>query len=145
MNVNEWISVFLLIVLLSACRTVGHEPELLPPDENRFTTSVLSRAGTLDEPMAFTFLNRWEVLIAERKGGLKAFNVETQQMRPVAYVPVNTKYVNKAGHSREAEEGLVGIVAHPDYDNNHWIFLLYADPQEDKHVLARYEYRKDSL
>ena len=145
MKSTDWVYVVFLFVLLSACQAIQQNPDPVPPDENRFTTSVLSLPGTLDEPMAFTFLNEWELLVAERKGGLKAFNVESRQMRQVAHVPVNTKYVNKEGRSREAEEGLVGIVAHPGYETNHWIFLLYADPDEPRHVLARFEYYRDSL
>lgn len=117
----------------------------LPPDPNRFTTTVLSTPGSLDEPMAFTFLNDDEILIVERKGGVKAFNVVEQSFQTVGHIPVNTKYVNKEGESREAEEGLMGVIVHPDYNTNHWVYMLYADPDEPKHVLARWEYKDDSL
>lgn len=113
----------------------------LPPEENRFTTTILSEPGALDEPMAFTFLNTEEMLLVERKGGVKSFNVNSRQVKEAGFVPVNTKYVNKEGQSREAEEGLMGIIAHPEFAENHWIYMLYADPDEPKHVLARWEYR----
>lgn len=45
------------------------------PEENRFTTATLSLPGSLDELVAFTFLNEDEMLIVERKGGVKAFHV----------------------------------------------------------------------
>lgn len=135
----------LLIGGLSACQPTTSDSPALPPEENRFTTIALNQAGSLDEPMAFTFLNKEEMLIVERKGGVKAFNVESRQMRAVGHVAVNTKYVNKEGRSREAEEGLMGIIAHPDYEANNWIFMHYADPDEPKHVLARWEYKNDSL
>lgn len=115
------------------------------PDENRFVTTILSQPGDFDEPMAFTFLNNSEMLVVERKGAVKSFNVETQNLLTIGHVAVNTKYTNKEGQSREAEEGLMGIVAHPDFEKNHWIYLLYADPEEPKHVLARWEYKGDSL
>ena len=115
------------------------------PDDNRFVTTILSQPGTLDEPMAFAFLDKEEMLVVERKGGVKAFNVTNQEVRTVGHVPVNTKYVNKEGESREAEEGLMGIIAHPQYQDNHWIFMHYADPDEPKHVLARWVYKDDSL
>ena len=66
-------------------------------------------------------------------------------MRTVGFVPVNEIYINKEGRSRTAEEGLMGVIAHPDYATNNWIFMLYADPDEPKHVLARWEYKADSL
>lgn len=131
--------------LMLSCESTTTDTPPLPPEENRFTTTVLSSSGSLDEPMAFTFLNEAEMLIVERKGGVKAFNVESRQMQSVGFVPVNTKYINKEGRSREAEEGLMGVIAHPGYAENNWVFLHYADPDEPKHVLARWEYKNDSL
>jgi len=142
---NRLLALGVYLCLLQACQPISKQAELLPPEENRFTTSVLSQAGSLDEPMAFTFLNEEEMLIVERKGDVKSFHVESRQMRTVGHVPVNTKYVNKAGRSREAEEGLLGIIAHPNYAENNWIYMLYADPDEPKHVLARWEYKENAL
>ncbi len=133
-----------LLIFFSACQT-DEVLDYSKPDENRFTTNILSAPGELDEPMAFTFLNNEEMLIVERKGGVKSFNVDTRMMKPVGKVPVNTKYVNKEGESREAEEGLMGIIAHPDYEKNHWVFMHYADPDEAQHVLARWEYKEGAL
>lgn len=139
------IYVFLFSIALSSCQEQETAPDDQPPEENRFTTTIISEPGALDEPMAFTFLDKEEMLIVERKGGVKAFNVASRDMREVGQVAVNTKYVNQEGQSREAEEGLMGIIAHPGYAENHWIFMLYADPDEPKHVLARWEYHDDSL
>ena len=137
--------IVLLVSLFFSCKKTGIVNDHLPPEGNRFNTNVLSYPGNLDEPMAFTFLDEKEMLIVERKGGVKAFNVESRDMREVGFVPVNILYTNKEGKTRAAEEGLMGIIAHPDYKNNNWIFMHYADPDEAKHVLARWEYRDDSL
>ncbi|MFX0556970.1 PQQ-dependent sugar dehydrogenase [Maribacter sp. CXY002] len=119
--------------------------DLTPPEENRFTTTVLTEPGELDEPMAFTFLNNTELLFVERKGGVKSFNSDTRIVKTVGNVPVNIFYTNKEGQTRAAEEGLMGIAAHPDFTNNHWVFMLYADPDEPKHVLGRWEYKDGKL
>ncbi|MCB0847053.1 MAG: hypothetical protein KDE26_27570, partial [Bacteroidetes bacterium] len=71
--------ILLLVFLLTAglyisCRQQKTVSSNTPPEENRFTTTVLSQPGELDEPMAFTFLDNSEMLIVERKGGVKAFN-----------------------------------------------------------------------
>lgn len=145
MNIKRLLTLGLPLWLLLACQPISRQAELLPPEENRFTTTVLNAAGTLDEPMAFTFLDDTDMLIVERKGGVKALNVESRQLRSVGHVPVNTKYVNKEGRSREAEEGLMGVIAHPEYAKNNWVFMHYADPDEPKHVLARWEFKNDSL
>jgi len=139
------LSLYLPIILLYACVQSQGRKNVLPPDPNRFTVSVLSAPGALDEPMAFTFLNEDEMLIVERKGGVKAFDVNSQEVSTAGQVLVNVQYVNKEGEARAAEEGLMGVIAHPDYENNHWVYMLYADPDEPKHVLARWVYKDDSL
>lgn len=131
-------------VFFAGCKR-ENTAELLPPEENRFTTTILTQAGDLDEPMAFTFLNSEEMLFVERKGGVKSFNVDSRVMNTVGTIPVNLFYTNKEGQSRAAEEGLMGVAVHPDYANNHWIFMLYADPDEPKHVLGRWEYKDGKL
>lgn len=146
MKNRNWALLVLLLPLLVACQPGKNTlNDSLPPDENRFTTTVLSQPGELDEPMAFTFLNDEEMLIVEREGGVKAFDVESREMRKVADIPVNTIYTNKAGQSRAAEEGLMGVVADPDYEDNNWVYLFYADPDAPKHVLTRWEYKDGSL
>lgn len=138
-------SFFIITLLLFNACEQKDMAEFQPPDENRFTVSVLTQAGNLDEPMAFTFLNNEELLFVERKGGVKSLNVNSKALSEVATIPVNIMYTNKEGRSRNAEEGLMGIVAHPDFAVNHWIYMLYADPDTPKHVLARWEYSAGKL
>jgi len=127
----------ILLLALSLFSCESSDDPTLKPEENRFTKVVL--ANGMDEPMEMTFLPDNRVLIVERKGGVKIINEITGEITLVATIPVNTKYTNKAGAVREAEEGLMGVIAHPDYVTNHWIYLYYADPTDSKHVLARWE------
>jgi cytochrome c len=113
------------------------------PEENRFTKVVLSEK--LDEPMEMAPLNDGRVLFIERKGALRVYDPTTKAVRTLATIPVNTKYTNRQGQVREAEEGLMGLVQDPNFDQNHWIYLYYADPNEKQHTLARYELRGDEL
>jgi cytochrome c len=115
------------------------------PDENRFTTVVVVPPGELDEPMAFEVLENGQVYIIERKGALKRFDPTTKTTKVIATIPVNTQYTSAAGVKREAEEGLVGLTLDPNFEKNHWIYLLYADPGVAKHVLARWEIVGDAL
>ncbi|MBB4077758.1 cytochrome c [Lewinella aquimaris] len=135
----------LLGLQASSCGEGEAAAEIDPVEDNRFTTSVLTDAGGLDEPMAFTFIDEDNVLLVERKGGVKAFNIAERDMRRVGHIAVNTIYTDKAGKSRVAEEGLMGVIADPKFAENHWVYLLYADPDTAKHVLARFELRDDSL
>ena len=134
----------LLIGMINSCQPARERLAKQAPELNRFTTSILTLPGSLDEPMAFSFLNKQELLLVERKGGVKSFNVQTKTLKTVGHIPVNTKYTNKEGRTREAEEGLMGVVADPNYAQNHWVYTLHADVEGAKHVLARWEY-KDSL
>ncbi len=113
------------------------------PDPQRFT--VREMTGPLDEPMEMTFLPEGKVLIAERKGIIKLLDTKTNETSEVAQIKVNTKYKNKQGVEREAEEGLMGIVADPDFANNHWLYLYYSDPEKPRHILTRWDFVDDQL
>ena len=129
-----------LIVPLLALSCKQEPPQLAAnekPDDNRFTKITLTEG--MDEPMAMEFLPEGRIIIVERKGGVKIFDEVSGRMTLVTTIPVNTKYTNKEGRTREAEEGLMGVVAHPDFEQNHWIYMYYADPDDSKHVLVRWE------
>lgn len=136
--------VFLTAMAIS-CKQSHEVVDTSPPEENRFTTTVVTQPGQLDEPMEFTFLNKDKMVFVERKGGVKTFDVNTRAVKLIATIPVNMKYTSREGTVREAEEGLMGIIADPNYAENHWVYMYYADPDEKKHVLARWELRDDSL
>jgi cytochrome c len=132
----------LLIGSLISCKRDSDDPTVKPED-NRFTKVILTEG--MDEPMEMTFLPGNKILFVERKGGVKILDENTKEVTLVATIPVNTKYTNKQGVVREAEEGLMGIIADPNYEKNNWIYMYYADPNETKHVLARWELRENKL
>jgi cytochrome c len=136
-------SIIGLLLLLTFFSCKKSEDASVKPEDNRFTKVVLTEG--MDEPMEMTFLPQNRILLVERKGGVKIFDEKTGEMKLIATIPVNTKYTNKEGRVREAEEGLMGVIAHPDFAKNSWIYMYYADPAEAKHVLARWELHGDSL
>ncbi len=138
------IPVLLIIAVACSTQTPKDDPNVRP-EENRFTTTILTKPGELDEPMVIDFLPNGKVLFVERKGALKSFDINTSIVKTIATIPVNTKYTSKEGDVREAEEGLMGLAVHPQYDKNHWIYMYYADPDSAQHVLARWELYDDSL
>ena len=133
----------LAINILSAYKIVS-DPGTAP-DPTRFKKVVLTEPGKFDEPMEMTFLPGNRILIVERKGGIKVVDGKTGAVKLVGTIPVNTKYKNKQGQVREAEEGLMGVIADPNFAENHWIYMYYADPNETKHVLTRWELIGDEL
>ena len=115
-------------------------------DPTRFVPVAVVRDGELDEPMTFSVAKDGKVYIAERKGGLKVYDQDLQTIKTVAVVPTNHAYLDRDGKPvREAEEGLIGLALDPNFDQNHWIYLRYADPKEPKHVLSRFEIRNDQF
>lgn len=115
------------------------------PDETRFTPVVVVSNGELDEPMAFEVTPDERVYIIERKGGFKVYDPVTKTVKLIATFPVNTKYISASGVIREAEEGLIGLTLDPNFEQNRWIYLLYADVNVSKHVLARWELGDDTF
>jgi cytochrome c len=113
------------------------------PDESRFNKVIITEG--LDEPMEMTILKDKRVLFVERKGNLKLYDPESGAIKTIATIPVNTKYTNREGKVREAEEGLMGIIHDPQFEQNHWIYMYYADPATPKHILARWELKGEEL
>ena len=113
------------------------------PEENRFTKVVL--AEKLDEPMELSVLDNDRILFIQRKGQIRLFNTKTGELKEVTTLPVSTKYTNKAGEIREAEDGLLGLSKDPDFARNNWIYLFYSDPVKSANVLSRFEFRDDQL
>jgi cytochrome c len=143
-NVATWLGCIciLLIGSLISCKRDSDDPTIKPED-NRFTKVILTEG--MDEPMEMTFLPGNKILFVERKGGVKILDEKNKEVTLVATIPVNTKYTNKQGVVREAEEGLMGVIADPNYAENNWIYMYYADPDVPKHVLARWELKGNEL
>ncbi len=136
--------VILLAVISFSCQKY-EKASTVAPEENRFTTSVLTKPGQLDEPMEMDFTPDGRILFVERKGNVKSYNIATSEVKTIGFIPVNRKYTAKDGRVTEAEEGLMGIVVDPKFASNHWIYMYYADTAEAKHVLARWEVKGDTL
>jgi cytochrome c len=113
------------------------------PEENRFSKVVL--AEKLNEPMELTPLNDGRILLVERKGAVRLYNLKTKQLRTIAKIPVSTKYTDKEGKISEAEDGLLGVNKDPGFATNHWIYLYYSDPVKSANILTRYTLKGDVL
>ncbi|MDH5380505.1 MAG: ThuA domain-containing protein [Cyclobacteriaceae bacterium] len=85
------------------------------PKENRFQRTVLTQY--LDEPMEIDLVNDNQILIIERKGALKMFDIEKDEISLIHHFDVFTGF----------EEGLIGIAVDPNYNENHWIYLFYSE------------------
>jgi cytochrome c len=106
------------------------------PEDNRFTKVVLQQK--LEEPMQFQILSDGKVLYAERKGKLKVFDPGTNKMTVIAEFNVSREYVSKTGQRSEGEDGLQGVILHPDYRNNHLMYVYYSPKEESVNRLSSF-------
>jgi cytochrome c len=110
------------------------------PEENRFTKVVL--AEKLDEPIELAVLPGERVLFIERHGYVNLYSPATGRVRRIATIPVSTKYAD----SSQAEDGLLGLAADPNFATNGWVYMYYSPAgPESKNVLARFQMKGDSL
>ncbi len=114
------------------------------PEENRFAKVVL--ASGLDEPMELTLLDDHRILFIQRKGEVRLYNTQTEELKTIATLDVNTKYLpNAEGVEKEAEDGLLGLNKDPDFTENHFIYLYYSAPDASRNELARFTMNGDEL
>ncbi|MGH7604069.1 MAG: ThuA domain-containing protein [Gemmatimonadaceae bacterium] len=110
------------------------------PEENRFTRVVLTEK--LDEPVELAVLPDERVLFIERHGYVNLYKPSTGKVTRIATIPVSTKYAD----SSQAEDGLLGLAADPNFATNGWVYMYYSPAgPESKNVLARYHMVGDSL
>ena len=94
----------------------------LPSDPARFTKVSLSQ-GEFYEPTEMALLPSGDILVAERRGGLKMYNSETKELKEVAKLDV---YSTTSVKGVNAEEGFMGLQADPNFVENNWLYTFYA-------------------
>ncbi|MCX6331259.1 MAG: ThuA domain-containing protein [Bacteroidetes bacterium] len=106
----------------------------LVPEEDRFTKNILA-GGMFDEPTEMAILPNLDILIVQRKGEVMFYNHLTKKVTQVAKLDVyhksNAKGVN-------AEEGLIGVTADPNYAKNNFVYLFYATKDTAANRLSRF-------
>ncbi len=110
------------------------------PEENRFTRVVL--AEKLNEPVELAVLPGERVLFIERRGAVKLYTPSDGKTRQISTIPVSTKYAD----SSQAEDGLLGLTADPNFATNGWVYMYYSPAgPESKNELSRFHMIGDSL
>ncbi|MEM9142582.1 MAG: ThuA domain-containing protein [Bacteroidota bacterium] len=104
------------------------------PPEDRFVKKVLD--FNLNEPMELDELPGKGILFVERRGRIKLFDFEMEKTKTIAQLPLF--YGN--------EDGLLGLAVDPDYEKNHWIYVLYSKQGDtsQQHV-SRFTLEDDQL
>jgi len=106
------------------------------PEEDRFTKNVLAGGG-FDEPTELAVLPNLDIVVVERKGGVHYYNSTTKKITQIAKLDV---YHKSGVAGVNAEEGLMGVTADPDFATNNYIYMYYApiDSSEWVNRLSRF-------
>lgn len=84
----------------------------------KYSLEIRTVVGGLRKPWGVAFLPNGGILVTERAGALRVINDGRLQQEPVSGLPE----IREKGQG-----GLLGIALHPDYGNNGWIYLSYAN------------------
>lgn len=111
------ISFLLPLLLLLSCQTFAESVDKIISG-NAGSRLFAESFGSFNEPWAMTFLPDGNLLITEKKGTLLLFHPGDRTKVPVKGVP-EVAYGGQGG--------LGDIILHPQYKDNHWIYLSYAE------------------
>jgi len=106
----------LLLLLLSCCTYAGSVDNTI--DGNAGSRLLAESFGTFNAPWAMTFLPDGDLLITEKPGILLLVQLDNRSKVPVKGVP-RVAYGGQGG--------LGDIILHPQYKDNHLIYLSYAE------------------
>lgn len=111
------------------------------PDEDRFTKTMLTM-GTLYEPTEMTILPNLDVLIAQRRGEFMLYKHADSSVKQVGFLDV---YFKTKTAGANAEEGLLGLQADPDFAKNNFVYVFYSPADTSVNRLSRFVFKNDSL
>ena len=137
-----------VLALLLCANAACANPFLMSDAEAAETLGAISQqaknfrietvAANLEVPWSIQFAPDGRMFFTERPGRLRV--IENGKLRAQALATI-------ADVEASGESGLMGMVLHPDFAENHWLYLAYAyDDQNDKMVrVARYRETGDGL
>lgn len=114
---------------------------MLVPDEDRFTKNVLA-GGVFDEPTEMAILPNFDILVTQRKGEVLHYSNATKKVTEVAKFDL---YSKSGVQGVNAEEGLLGITADPDFAKNNFIYMFYATNDTAANRLSRFVFKDGKL
>lgn len=112
------------------------------PEENRFAKTILTQ-GTLFEPTEMAVLPNLDVVIVQRRGEIMLYKNRTNQLEQIGYL--NVYFKTKGPSVGNAEEGLLGVAADPDFARNNYIYLFYSPADTSVNRLSRFKLVNDKI
>lgn len=111
------------------------------PDESRLVKVPLVDSVWV-EPMEMAILPNLDILVIQRRGEVMLYNQATRELSQAAKLSV---YHTSEDPKINAEQGLLGIVLDPDFDNNHFVYLFYSPADKEVNRLSRFVFRDQKL
>lgn len=105
---------FLVYLITSSCYAESKDNVI---NGNAGSKFLAKSFGTFNEPWAMTFLPTGELLVTEKNGTLLLVDPEQGSRQEVQGVP-RVAYGGQGG--------LGDVILHPQYAQNNWIYLSYA-------------------
>ena len=106
------------------------------PDADRFEKVNLVM-GAFEEPTEMAILPNLDILVSQRRGEILLYKNGGSETSKVAHLDV---YWQTDVPKVNAEEGLMGIKADPDFANNHWVYVFYSPTGESVNRLSRFKF-----
>ncbi len=111
------------------------------PAPERFVKTSLSQ-GEFYEPTEMAILPNLDVLITQRRGEILHYDQDEQEIYRVGFLDV---YHSSDAQGVNAEEGLLGITADPDFEKNNFIYLFYSPIDDSVNRLSRFVFKDGIL
>jgi hypothetical protein len=104
---------------------------------------ALSAIATLEKPVAVrsAFDGTPRLFIVQKTGPIRIYDQKQKALLPAPFLDL-TGQVDLTNH----EQGLLGLVFHPDYENNGFFYVYYISDRDllpDRAILARYQVSDD--
>ena len=112
-SIKYLVLLFVLVLLSTQAKAAGKVVK-----GNAGSAFSVESFGAFDEPWAMCFLPNSNLLVTEKKGNLILFNLDDRSRNAVQGVP-------KVAYGGQG--GLGDVIVHPQFENNHWIYLSYAE------------------
>src|SRR5258708_24218892 len=155
MKKAQWIGYFAIIFFMATgfnrrlSTPAGIRSDTLPavpgvgiPEEDRFTKTPLAM-GEFYEPTEMTILPDFDILVAQRRGEILLYKNSTKKVKQAGYLDVYCKTKHTPGVN--AEEGVLGIQADPDFSTNHFVYIYYSPSDTSVDRLSRFTFTHDSI
>ena len=117
MKAFRLISYLPLLLLLLSCNSTAESVDNTI-DGNAGSRLFAESFGSFNEPWAMTFLPDGNLLVTEKPGTLLLVNLDERSKVAVLGVP-------KVAYGGQG--GLGDIILHPQFKDNHWVYLSYAE------------------